>query len=33
MNVVGVLAEDCGTCKHCLDKAKYGGKGIRKQCV
>ena len=28
----GCLAKDCGHCKHCLDKPKYGGKGTLKQC-
>ena len=28
----GCTAEECGICKHCLDKPKYGGPGIRKQC-
>ena len=31
-NCSGCLAADCGTCKHCLDKPKFGGKGVRKQC-
>ena len=22
---------DCGTCKNCIDKAKFGGRGRRKQ--
>ena len=26
------LADDCGTCKFCLDKPKFGGKGSKKQC-
>lgn len=31
-NCSGCLAADCGTCKHCLDKPKFGGKGLKKQC-
>lgn len=27
----GCLTGDCGTCKNCLDKPKYGGPGIKKQ--
>ena len=27
----GCLAEDCGICKYCVDKPKYGGKGVLKQ--
>ena len=25
------MAQDCKTCKYCLDKAKYGGKNILKR--
>ena len=28
----GCTAKECGVCKHCLDKSKYGGPGIKKQC-
>ena len=28
----GCQAQDCGECKQCLDKPKYGGKGTKKQC-
>ena len=28
------LREDCGKCKFCKDKPKFGGKGVKKQkCV
>tara|TARA_A100001015_G_C15031714_1_gene733689 strand:- start:1038 stop:1448 length:411 start_codon:yes stop_codon:yes gene_type:complete len=28
------ITEDCGRCKNCKDKPKYGGKGIRKRgCI
>ena len=26
------LREDCGKCKFCKDKPKFGGKGVKKQC-
>ena len=26
------LAEECGTCKPCKDKPKFGGKGVQKHC-
>ena len=26
------LREDCGTCKFCVNKPKYGGPGKKKQC-
>ena len=30
----GSVHSDCGDCKNCLDKRKFGGRGIRKQaCV
>ena len=30
----GCLLEDCGVCKMCLDKPKFGGPGVKKQpCV
>jgi len=30
----GCLVTDCGKCKNCLDKPKYGGPGVKKQaCV
>ena len=30
----GSVHSDCGDCKNCLDKPKFGGRGIRKQaCV
>ena len=25
------LREDCGQCKFCIDKPKFGGKGVKKQ--
>ena len=28
----GCIAKECDICKHCLDKPKYGGLGIQKQC-
>ena len=28
----GCLADDCGTCKYCLNKTKFGGNGTLKQC-
>ena len=28
----GCQRPDCGTCKFCLDKPKFGGKGLKKQC-
>ena len=28
----GCLAEDCGRCKNCKDKPRFGGNGIRKKC-
>ena len=27
----GCVNEDCGECKNCLDKPKFGGRGIKKQ--
>mmetsp|Transcript_26836 Transcript_26836/g.72378 ORF Transcript_26836/g.72378 Transcript_26836/m.72378 type:complete len:678 (-) Transcript_26836:416-2449(-) len=27
----GCIAQDCGACKNCLDKPKYGGPGVKKQ--
>lgn len=30
-NCAGCRRGDCGTCKNCLDKPKYGGRGIKKQ--
>ena len=31
---VGCLASDCGECKFCLDKAKFGGPDkLRQSCV
>ena len=33
-NCVGCKSSDCKTCRFCLDKPKYGGKGTLKQgCV
>ena len=29
---LGCTASDCGVCKYCLDKPKYGGPGRLKQC-
>lgn len=30
----GCVVQDCGTCKNCADKPKYGGPGVKKQaCV
>ena len=29
---VGCNASDCGKCQFCLDKQKFGGKGLKKQC-
>ena len=26
------LRKDCGKCKFCKDKLKFGGKGVKKQC-
>ncbi|XP_018421638.1 PREDICTED: histone-lysine N-methyltransferase 2A [Nanorana parkeri] len=26
------VPEDCGTCTNCLDKPKFGGRNIKKQC-
>ena len=26
----GCLAADCSTCKYCLDRPKFGGKGVKK---
>ena len=28
----GCLCTDCGKCKYCLDKPKFGGHGTLKQC-
>lgn len=25
------LEKDCGTCAHCADKLRFGGKGVKKQ--
>ena len=30
----GCTAEDCGECRFCIDKPKFGGKGVLKQaCI
>lgn len=26
------VPEDCGVCTNCLDKPKFGGRNIKKQC-
>ena len=28
----GCTSTDCGICKFCLDKPKFGGSGRKKQC-
>ena len=28
----GCTAGDCGECRFCLDKPKFGGNGVMKQC-
>ena len=28
----GCKASECGNCRYCLDKKKYGGKGVLRQC-
>ena len=30
-NCRGCMRGDCGECKNCLDKPKFGGRGIKKQ--
>ena len=31
---MGCLADDCGSCKFCLDKPKFGGPGKKKKfCI
>ena len=30
-NCRGCVRGDCGECKNCLDKPKFGGRGIKKQ--
>ena len=29
---IGCTSSDCGTCKFCKDKPKFGGRGTLKQC-
>ena len=28
----GCTADDCSKCRFCMDKPKFGGKGVLKQC-
>lgn len=28
----GCTAKDCGKCRFCLDKPRFGGRGVLKQC-
>ena len=32
LGVLGSSSSDCGQCKYCIDKPKFGGPGKKKQC-